>query len=98
MSTTDIETQADELLTNMKEGLEKFLEPEPQFSISDRGHLRDAALAQVCNDVEAHDLSGIYELLFFVPEENLYKFLSDDIRAQLHGILDQIGADDGLSE
>ena len=84
-----IESEANELLTNMKAGLEEFLAPE--FTISDRGHLHDAALAQICNDVEAHDLSGIYELLRFVPEENLYKFLSDDILAQLHGILDQVG-------
>ena len=99
MTTKSVESQADELLTNMKEGLEKFLAPEAEFSI-DRGHLLDAALAQVCIDVESDgkDLSGIYELLQFVPEENLYKFLSDDIRAQLHGILDQIGADDGLPE
>jgi hypothetical protein len=63
------------------------------FTLSNRSYLHDAALVQVCDDVDDEDLSGIYELLRFVPEENLYKFLSDDLRAQLDATLDALTAD-----
>ena len=62
------------------------------FTLSNRSYLHDAALVQVCDDVGDEDLSGIYELLRFVPEENLYKFLSDDLRAQLDATLDALTA------
>ena len=63
------------------------------FTISNRGLLHDAALEQVCDDVKATDLMGIYELLRFVPEENLYTFLSDGLREQLNAQLAAIAAD-----
>jgi len=60
------------------------------FTISNRGFLHDAALVQVCDSVNDNDLTAIYELLRFVPEENLYNFLSDDLRAQLDATLDSL--------
>lgn len=55
-----------------------------------RNYLHDAALVQVCDDVDAKELTGIYELLRLVPNEYLYNFLSDDLRAQLDATLDSL--------
>ena len=68
------------------------------FTLSNRSYLHDAALVQVCDDVDDEDLSGIYELLRFVPEENLYKFLGDDLRAQLDATLDALTGDDNAKQ
>lgn len=40
----------------------------------------ELALEQIVKDVEAKDLTAIAELLKFVPEENLFSFLSEEIQ------------------
>jgi len=66
------------------------------FEVRHKRHLMDAALAQIMEDVQSNDLTAIYGLLNYVPDAQLYSFLSDAIRYQLDAIVDDATKEEAI--